>query len=129
MRADGAAVLVVEDTPVNQTIIRIGLERMGYRVDTAGNGAEAIRKVEQGDYAVVLMDCHMPGMDGYAATTAIRDFEVRTGRRRLPIIAVTASVTGDEQARCRAAGMDDYLSKPFSIQELDAMLRRHLDAG
>ena len=71
----------------------------------------------------------MPGMDGYAATTAIRDFEVRTGRRRLPIIAVTASVTGDEQARCRAAGMDDYLSKPFSIQELDAMLRRHLDAG
>ena len=129
VRADGAAVLVVEDTPVNQTIIRIGLERMGYRVDTAGNGAEAIRKVEQGDYAVVLMDCHMPGMDGYAATTAIRDFEVRTGRRRLPIIAVTASVTGDEQARCRAAGMDDYLSKPFSIQELDAMLRRHLDAG
>ena len=129
VRADGAAVLVVEDTPVNQTIIRIGLERMGYRVDTVGNGAEAIRKVEQGDYAVVLMDCHMPGMDGYAATTAIRDFEVRTGRRRLPIIAVTASVTGDEQARCRAAGMDDYLSKPFSIQELDAMLRRHLDAG
>ena len=129
VRAGGAAVLVVEDTPVNQTIIRIGLERMGYRVDTAGNGAEAIRKVEQGDYAVVLMDCHMPGMDGYAATTAIRDFEVRTGRRRLPIIAVTAAVTGDEQARCRAAGMDDYLSKPFSIQELDAMLRRHLDAG
>ena len=129
VRADGAAVLVVEDTPVNQTIIRIGLERMGYRVDTVGNGAEAIRKVEQGDYAVVLMDCHMPGMDGYAATTAIRDFEVRTGRRRLPIIAVTASVTGDEQARCRAAGMDDYLSKPFSIQELDAMLRQHLDAG
>jgi signal transduction histidine kinase/ActR/RegA family two-component response regulator len=129
VRAGGAAVLVVEDTPVNQTIIRIGLERMGYRVDTAGNGAEAIRKVEQGDYAVVLMDCHMPGMDGYAATTAIRDFEVRTGRRRLPIIAVTASVTGDEQARCRAAGMDDYLSKPFSIQELDAMLRQHLDAG
>ncbi len=129
VRAAGAAVLVVEDTPVNQTIIRIGLERMGYRVDTVGNGAEAIRKVEQGDYAVVLMDCHMPGMDGYAATTAIRDFEVRTGRRRLPIIAVTASVTGDEQARCRAAGMDDYLSKPFSIQELDAMLRRHLDAG
>ena len=129
VRADGAAVLVVEDTPVNQTIIRIGLERMGYRVDTVGNGAEAIRKVEQGDYAVVLMDCHMPGMDGYAATTAIRDFEVRTGRRHLPIIAVTASVTGDEQARCRAAGMDDYLSKPFSIQELDAMLRRHLDAG
>ena len=129
VRADGAAVLVVEDTPVNQTIIRIGLERMGYRVDTVGNGAEAIRKVEQGDYAVVLMDCHMPGMDGYAATTAIRDFEVRTGRRHLPIIAVTASVTGDEQARCRAAGMDDYLSKPFSIQELDAMLRQHLDAG
>jgi two-component system, sensor histidine kinase len=129
VRGDGATVLVVEDTPVNQTIIRIGLERMGYRVDTASNGAEAIQKVEQGDYAVVLMDCHMPGMDGYAATTAIRDFEVRTGRRRLPIIAVTAAVTGDEQARCRAAGMDDYLSKPFSMQGLDAMLRRHLDAG
>jgi CheY-like chemotaxis protein len=129
VRADGAAVLVVEDTPVNQTIIRIGLERMGYRVDTAGNGAEAIQKFEEGDYAVVLMDCHMPGMDGYTAATAIRDFEVRTGRRRMPIIAVTAAVTGDEQARCRAAGMDDYLSKPFSMQGLDAMLRRHLDAG
>ena len=129
VRGDGATVLVVEDTQVNQTIIRIGLERMGYRVDTVGNGAEAIRKVEQGDYAVVLMDCHMPGMDGYAATTAIRDFEVRTGRRHLPIIAVTAAVTGDERARCRAAGMDDYLSKPFSIQGLEAMLRRHLDAG
>jgi CheY-like chemotaxis protein len=129
VRGDGATVLVVEDTPVNQTIIRIGLERMGYRVDTASNGAEAIQKVEQGDYAVVLMDCHMPGMDGYAAATAIRDFEVRTGRRRLPIIAVTAAVIGDERARCRAAGMDDYLSKPFSRQGLDAMLRRHLDAG
>jgi CheY-like chemotaxis protein len=129
VRGDGATVLVVEDTPVNQTIIRIGLERMGYRVDTASNGAEAIQKVEQGDYAVVLMDCHMPGMDGYAATTAIRDFEVRTGRQRLPIIAVTAAVIGDERARCRAAGMDDYLSKPFSRQGLDAMLRRHLDAG
>ena len=128
VRAGGAAVLVVEDTPVNQTIIRIGLERMGYRVDTAGNGAEAIRKVEQGDYAVVLMDCHMPGMDGYTAATAIRDYEARMGRRRMPIIAVTAAVTGDEQARCRAAGMDDYLSKPFSMQGLDAMLRRHLDA-
>ena len=129
VRGDGATVLVVEDTPVNQTIIRIGLERMGYRVDTASNGAEAIQKVEQGDYAVVLMDCHMPGMDGYAAATAIRASESRTGRQRLPIIAVTASVTGDEQARCRAAGMDDYLSKPFSMQGLDAMLRRHLDAG
>jgi signal transduction histidine kinase/ActR/RegA family two-component response regulator len=128
VRADGAAVLVVEDTPVNQTIIRIGLERMGYRVDTAGNGFEAIQKVEQGDYAVVLMDCHMPGMDGYAAATAIRDYEARMGRQRMPIIAVTAAVTGDEQARCRAAGMDDYLSKPFSMQGLDVMLRRHLDA-
>jgi len=128
MRADGAAVLVVEDTPVNQTIIRIGLERMGYRVDTASNGAEAIQKFEDGDYAVVLMDCHMPGMDGYTAATAIRDFESRMGRRRMPIIAVTAAVTGDEQARCRAAGMDDYLSKPFSMPGLDAMLRRHLDA-
>jgi CheY-like chemotaxis protein len=68
-------------------------------------------------------------MDGYAAATAIRASESRTGRQRLPIIAVTASVTGDEQARCRAAGMDDYLSKPFSMQGLDAMLRRHLDAG
>lgn len=127
VRADGAAVLVVEDTPVNQTIIRIGLERMGYRVETAGNGFEAIQKVEQGDYAVVLMDCHMPGMDGYTAATAIRDYEARMGRQRMPIIAVTAAVTGDEQARCRAAGMDDYLSKPFSMQGLDAMLRRHLD--
>ena len=128
VRADGAAVLVVEDTPVNQTIIRIGLERMGYRVDTASNGAEAIQKFEDGDYAVVLMDSHMPGMDGYTAATAIRDYEARMGRRRMPIIAVTAAVTGDEQARCRAAGMDDYLSKPFSMQGLDAMLRRHLDA-
>ena len=128
VRADGAAVLVVEDTPVNQTIIRIGLERMGYRVDTASNGAEAIQKFEDGDYAVVLMDCHMPGMDGYTAATAIRDYEARMGRRRMPIIAVTAAVTGDEQARCRAAGMDDYLSKPFSMQGLDAMLRQHLDA-
>jgi len=127
VRADGAAVLVVEDTPVNQTIIRIGLERMGYRVDAAGNGFEAIQKVEQGDYAVVLMDCHMPGMDGYTAATAIRDYEARMGRKRMTIIAVTAAVTGDEQARCRAAGMDDYLSKPFSMQGLDAMLRRHLD--
>lgn len=127
LRPEGAAVLVVEDTPVNQTIMRIGLERMGYRVDTAGNGFEAIQKVEQGDYAVVLMDCHMPGMDGYTAATAIRDFEARTGRQRMPIIAVTAAVTGDEQGRCRAAGMDDYLSKPFSMQGLDAMLRRHLD--
>jgi len=127
--AQGAVILVVEDTPVNQTIIRIGLERLGYRVDTIDNGADALLKVEQSAYAAVLMDCHMPGMDGYAAAAAIRALELRLGRPRVPIIAVTAAVSMDERARCSAAGMDDYLSKPFSMPALQAILLRYLDRG
>jgi CheY-like chemotaxis protein len=118
-----ANVLVVEDHPVNQQVLVHMLQRYGCRVDIAVNGREAVHASAHTAYDCLFMDCQMPEMDGYEATAAIRQREVQSGQR-VPIIALTASAMPSDRARCLAAGMDDYLSKPVKLQELVTMLQK-----
>jgi CheY-like chemotaxis protein len=117
----GAHILVVEDNPVNQTVIREFLERARLTVTTAGDGAEALAKLEQGDFAAVLMDVHMPVMDGLEATRQIRQRERWSA---LPVIALTAASASEQQAACLAAGMNATVLKPIGPMELALILRQ-----
>ncbi|NTV42858.1 MAG: response regulator, partial [Syntrophobacteraceae bacterium] len=114
-------VLVVEDNPVNQQITLAMLEAMGLQADVVGNGREALDALDRAPYDLIFMDCEMPEMDGYQATEALKK-EKMQGMHVPPVIAVTAHAMNGERERCIAAGMDDYLSKPFSIMELQAVL-------
>jgi CheY-like chemotaxis protein/HPt (histidine-containing phosphotransfer) domain-containing protein len=118
--------LLVEDNPVNQEVGRAMLENLGCRVETASNGVEAVDAVFKRQYDIVFMDCQMPEMDGYEATRTIRDREKQEGgrARRIPIIALTAHAMEGDRESCLAAGMDDYLSKPFNESQLRAILVR-----
>ncbi|NJN16944.1 MAG: PAS domain S-box protein [Oscillochloris sp.] len=120
-------ILVVEDNAVNQRVTTRMLEKLGYRADVAANGREALSATERIDYDLVLMDCHMPEMDGFVATAKIRDQEQQ--KRHTIIIALTASALAGERERCLAAGMDDYLTKPLTRERLIATLRRWLTAS
>jgi CheY-like chemotaxis protein len=122
-------VLVAEDNLVNQTVIIEMLEALGYRVDLATNGREAVEATERNEYACVLMDCQMPDMNGYEATAAIREREKEKDGRRLAIIAVTAhAMTGDRE-KVLSAGMDDYMAKPITEAILASTMRRWLRAA
>jgi CheY-like chemotaxis protein len=118
-------VLLVEDNEVNRRVAVSLLGKIGLDVETANNGREAIDKVRSSSYDLVLMDMHMPVMDGLEATRAIRAME-RTGDVRLPIVAMTANVLEEAREACRAAGMDDFLPKPFIRAQLMAGLKRWL---
>ena len=120
-------VLVVDDNEVNRFVASEHLQQRGYVTDQAVDGREAFEKFEANEYACLLMDCQMPVMDGYAATRAIRDLERATGRERTPIIALTAHALAGERERVLAAGMDDFLSKPFRPSVLDGILRRYCE--
>jgi len=116
------AILLAEDNPVNQTIALRMLAKRGHRVTVAATGVEAIKAWELQDFDVILMDNQMPEMGGVEAVSHIRSLETESGRRRTTIIALTASaMTGDRQ-RFLAAGMDGYLAKPFSAENLDEAL-------
>ena len=123
-----ACVLLAEDNPVNQEVAVSMLELLGCKVEVAGNGREAVEAMSRRAFDLVLMDCHMPEMDGFAAATEIRLREQQDGDiRHVPVIALTANVQKGVQERCRVAGMDDYLSKPFTRDQLLRHLRRWLD--
>ena len=119
-------VLSVEDNEVNQMIVSAMLTNLGLAVTTARDGAQAIELYGANDFDLLLMDCEMPGMDGYEASRRIRALEAETARPRTPIVAVTAhALTGDRE-ECLKAGMDDYLSKPVSERRMADVLTRWL---
>ncbi|MDS4029984.1 MAG: response regulator [Candidatus Contendobacter sp.] len=126
-RFDGR-VLVAEDNPVNREVVLAMLEPLGCRVTVADDGRDALVALAREPFDLVLMDCQMPVLDGFAATKAWRQQEVATGKRRVPIIALTADVIKGVRERCLEAGMDDYLSKPLEQAQLVAALDRWLPA-
>ena len=115
-------ILVVEDNPVNQKILAHLLQRRGLIVDTAPNGREAVRMVLNTRYSIVFMDCHMPEMDGYQATGEIRSHEEQRALPRTPIVAMTANAMAGDRELCLRAGMDDYVTKPLTVEELERVL-------
>jgi CheY-like chemotaxis protein len=117
-------VLVVEDNPANQQVAQLMLEHLGYEVNVAASGGQAVEMVAANTYAAVLMDCQMPGMDGFEATRQIR---LRHPDRTLPVIAFTANVSADDRQRCLEAGMSDFLAKPVRVADLGEMLGRWID--
>jgi signal transduction histidine kinase/CheY-like chemotaxis protein/HPt (histidine-containing phosphotransfer) domain-containing protein len=119
-------VLVVEDNPVNQAVVKKMLEKAGLSPVTANDGIEALEAMRSEQFDVVLMDCQMPRMDGYETTEAIREREARQGLMRMPVIAMTANAMMGDRERCLVAGMDDYLSKPVKPSQLENMLRQWL---
>ncbi len=119
-------VLVAEDNVVNQRLVTLLLEQLGLRAHVVENGLQAVEAVFMHDYPIVLMDCHMPEMDGFTATKMIREREAHLGRH-IPIIAVTASAMVGDRERCIAAGMDDYISKPIDRESLKNKLTLWMD--
>lgn len=116
-RAAGRLILAVEDHPVNRHVLMLQLHTLGYAVVMAENGVEALEKWQGGGFALVLTDCHMPEMDGFELTAAIRAAENTTGMHT-PIIAATANALQGEADNCLRAGMDGYLSKPIKLEAL-----------
>jgi CheY-like chemotaxis protein len=119
-------VLVAEDNPVNQTVAVGALKRCGCRVEVVSDGRQALDALARERYDVVLMDCQMPEMDGYAATIELRRRE--NGDPRTPVIAMTAHAMDGAREKCLAAGMDDYISKPLRRETLVEILRRWIPA-
>ena len=117
-------ILLAEDSPVNQMVAKGILERMGHRVDVVDNGLKAVNALKNTDYDFVLMDCQMPEMDGYKATRVLRDPTTGVLNPAIPVIAMTAhAMTGDKD-KCLEAGMNDYIAKPFKINELRGAIKR-----
>ena len=116
-------VLLVEDNPVNQTVIEAMLRSLGFNVSVANDGAQAVRAVEANNFAAILMDCRLPIIDGYEATRQIRQLPARA---QVPIIALTANALHGDRERCLQAGMSDYLAKPFKRTDLQQVLQHWL---
>ncbi len=121
-----ARILVAEDEPVNQQVIGKLLGMAGYSYDIAENGAKAVELFRQKEYQAALFDVQMPVMDGLAATQEIRDIEFREGRKRLPIIAVTARAMFGDKERILEAKLDDYIAKPYNLNDVVEILNKYI---
>jgi CheY-like chemotaxis protein len=121
-------VLVVDDNSVNRTLLQTILSKWNLQVRVAADGHEAVSLVENQRFNLIFMDCQMPRMDGFEATRRIRALESPSSPR-IPVIAITASAMSGDKERCLAAGMDDYLSKPFARAELERLILRYIGPG
>jgi CheY-like chemotaxis protein len=120
---DAARILVAEDHPVHRALAKRQLALLGWPCDVVADGNAALQALRSRDYALLMTDCQMPGMDGYELAAAWRGIEAAQARaQRLPIIAMTAHALGSEAARCREAGMDDHLGKPVQLRALEEKL-------
>jgi CheY-like chemotaxis protein/anti-sigma regulatory factor (Ser/Thr protein kinase) len=119
-------VLLVDDNPVNVIVAQAELSQLGLHVEVAHNGQQALDWLAANTADLILMDCHMPEMDGYTATRCIRQMEAQQGLSPVPIVALTASTQDEELLKCRESGMDDYLCKPFASEDMKRMLHKHL---
>ncbi len=128
-RADKGRVLVVEDNALNQMVAEGLVSRLGYSQDSVANGAEALAALATTSYCAVLMDCHMPVMDGFTATREIRARERAAARAPMPVIAMTAGALSEDRERCLEAGMDDYVPKPVEFPALAAVLEKWVGAA
>jgi CheY-like chemotaxis protein len=119
-------VLLVEDSPVNLEVATLMLQGFGLAVHAAVDGEEALTRLAQTRFDLVLMDCHLPGMDGFEATRRFRALEAQRRRRRTAVVALTANAVQGDRQQCLAAGMDDYLAKPFRQEDLYGAVQRNL---
>ncbi|MGD0586517.1 MAG: PAS domain S-box protein [Oryzomonas sp.] len=124
-----ARILLAEDHATNRRVIRMMLNKLGYGADAVANGLDAVKALEKTPYDLVLMDCQMPEMNGYDATAVIRDPESGVLNHATPVIALTANAMAGEREKCIEAGMDDYLSKPVLVQDLETVLNKWLANG
>ena len=116
-------VLLVEDYAPNVMVAQTFLEQFGYDSDVANDGSEAVEKIKTGNYAAILMDVQMPGMNGLEATQRVRDYESKEQKLRVPIIGMTAHALAGDRERCLGVGMDGYISKPFNPDELEKIIK------
>ncbi|HXS98856.1 MAG TPA: ATP-binding protein [Candidatus Limnocylindrales bacterium] len=120
-------ILIADDNPVNQLVVLRAVTGMGFSAEVVSSGDAVLESLERSRFQLVLMDCQMPGMDGYQAAALIRERERSTpNAKRIPIVAMTANVVEGDVERCRESGMDDYLAKPFRVAQLAATLDRWL---
>ncbi|MBT7229194.1 MAG: response regulator [Gammaproteobacteria bacterium] len=119
-------ILLAEDNEINQDVIIRQLGLIGYKGEVASDGIEALKMYESGNYDLLLTDLHMPKMDGYSLTRAIRSIEKESGEQRIPIIAITANALKDEEENCLSTGMDGYLSKPVELKQMQTELKKWL---
>jgi CheY-like chemotaxis protein len=117
-------VLIVDDNPVNRMLAQRLVEKLGCPVTTANDGLEAYERVMSERFDIVLMDCHMPVLDGFEATRRLRAVERERALPRLPVVAMTAGALDEDRRQCHDAGMDDHLPKPIRAADLAAALRR-----
>ncbi len=122
--ADEIRLLIAEDNPINQKVVKSQIEHLGYDADIVSNGLEVIEALKKRRYSLILMDCQMPEMNGYETAAEIRRNEPE--EKHIPIIAITANTLADEKEKCLAAGMDDYLAKPFKQEEISQTIEHWL---
>jgi CheY-like chemotaxis protein len=119
-------ILLVEDNPVNQMVATLQLRKLGCEIEVASNGLEGLAAWQRGGHDMIFMDCEMPEMDGFEATRKIRVLENARSLAPIPIIAMTAAAMEGDRENCLQAGMDDYLSKPVKISEIEKLIKRNI---
>ncbi len=124
-----SSILVIEDNYVNQQVIMRQLENLGYQAEIASNGKEGLARFKNGSFSLLLCDCHMPEMDGFAMVEALRLHERETRQPKTPVVAITANALSGEGEKCLASGFDDYLPKPFGLEALANLLAQHTQAA